>query len=67
VLAGYCRRTGIPTLINTSFNMHEEPIVCTPADAVRAFLQGHLDTLVLGPFLVDRASLPGTASGDREP
>ncbi len=67
VLAEYYRRTGIPTLINTSFNMHEEPIVCTPADAVRAFLQGHLDTLALGPFLVDRASLPGAAAGDLEP
>ena len=53
VLASYHRRTGIPSLINTSFNMHEEPIVCTPDDAVRAFVRGHLDCLVLGPFLVD--------------
>jgi carbamoyltransferase len=53
VLAAYHRRTGIPSLINTSFNMHEEPIVCTPDDAVRAFVRGHLDSLVLGPFLVD--------------
>lgn len=55
VLAAYHRRTGIPSLINTSFNMHEEPIVCTPDDAVRAFVRGHLDCLVLGPFLVDAA------------
>ena len=68
VLAEYHRRTGIPTLINTSFNMHEEPIVCTPADAVRAFLQGHLDTLVLGPFLVDRADpAAATAAGGGAP
>lgn len=53
VLTAYHRRTGVPSLVNTSFNMHEEPIVCTPDDAVRAFLQGHLDALVLGPFLVD--------------
>jgi carbamoyltransferase len=53
VLSAYHRRTGIPSLINTSFNMHEEPIVCTPDDAVRAFVRGHLDSLVLGPFLVD--------------
>jgi carbamoyltransferase len=53
VLAAYYRRTGVPSLVNTSFNMHEEPIVCSPDDAVRAFMQGHLDTLVLGPFLVD--------------
>ena len=52
VLRQYFRRTGIPSLINTSFNMHEEPIVCSPADAVRAFQLGHLDALALGPFLV---------------
>jgi carbamoyltransferase len=52
ILEEYYRRTGIPSLINTSFNMHEEPIVCSPDDAVRAFLQGHLDDLVIGPFLV---------------
>lgn len=55
VVSAYHRRTGIPSLINTSFNMHEEPIVCTPDDAVRAFTRGHLDCLVLGPFLVDAA------------
>ncbi len=60
VVADYHRRTGIPSLINTSFNMHEEPIVCTPDDAVRAFLQGHLDALALGPFLVER---PGAGLG----
>jgi carbamoyltransferase len=54
VVSEYHRRTGIPTLVNTSFNMHEEPIVCTPADAVRAFVHGHLDALALGPFLVER-------------
>ena len=48
--------SGVPTLINTSFNMHEEPIVCTPNDAVRAFLQGRLDVLAIGPFLVEQPS-----------
>jgi carbamoyltransferase len=56
ILEEYYRLTGIPTLINTSFNMHEEPIVCTPADAVRAFLEGNLDYLSMGPFLVDLKS-----------
>jgi carbamoyltransferase len=37
-------------VINTSFNMHEEPIVCTPDDAIRAFLQGNLDCLAIGEF-----------------
>jgi carbamoyltransferase len=53
VLTGCHARTGVPSLVNTSFNMHEEPIVASPDDAARAFVQGHLDALVLGPFLVD--------------
>ncbi|MCH8499102.1 MAG: carbamoyltransferase [Marinobacter sp.] len=52
ILKEYEKLSGIPSLINTSFNMHEEPIVNSPDDAVRAFLQGNLDYLVLGPFLV---------------
>jgi carbamoyltransferase len=51
VLAEYEKLSGIPSVINTSFNMHEEPIVCTPADAVRAFLAGDLDALAIGPFV----------------
>lgn len=47
--------TGVPVLINTSFNLHEEPIVCTPNDAVRAWRAAGLDALWLGPFLVERA------------
>ena len=53
ILKEYFKLTGIPTLINTSFNMHEEPIVCTPEDAVRAFLRGNLDYLSMGPFIVN--------------
>ncbi len=53
IVEAYRQRTDVPSVVNTSFNMHEEPIVRTPDDAVRSFLQGHLDHLVLGPFLVD--------------
>jgi carbamoyltransferase len=53
ILAEYKRLSGYPSLINTSFNMHEEPIVCSPSDAIRAFLLGHIDLLALGPFLVE--------------
>jgi carbamoyltransferase len=53
LLTEYYKLTGIPTLINTSFNMHEEPIVCSPDDAIRAFLQGNLDYLAIGEFLVE--------------
>jgi len=52
VISEYYRLSGIPSVINTSFNMHEEPIVCTPDDAIRAFVQGNLDYLAIGDFLV---------------
>ncbi len=48
----YERRTGLPSVINTSFNMHEEPIVCTPAEGIDAFLQSNLDALAIGTFLM---------------
>jgi carbamoyltransferase len=51
ILDAFRRRTGVATLINTSYNMHEEPIVCSPHDAVRAFLDGRLGVLAMGPFL----------------
>jgi carbamoyltransferase len=50
IIADYARRSGIPCLINTSFNMHEEPIVCTPRDAIETFLRGDLDGLAIGPY-----------------
>ena len=52
IISEYHRLSGIPSVINTSFNMHEEPIVCTPDDAIRAFVQGNLDYLAIGDFLV---------------
>ncbi|MFQ5901795.1 MAG: carbamoyltransferase, partial [Thermodesulfobacteriota bacterium] len=42
IIKEYHKLTGIPSIINTSYNMHEEPIVCTPFDAVRAFKLGKL-------------------------
>jgi len=56
ILSEYYTLTGIPSVINTSFNMHEEPIVCTPDDAIRAFLQGNLDYLAMGDCLVEHPS-----------
>jgi carbamoyltransferase len=67
ILEEYHRLTGIPSLINTSFNMHEEPIVCTPDDAVRAFLLGNLDYLAMGDFLVvNPASLAAGRSAGQD-
>lgn len=51
ILKYYEERTGVPLLVNTSYNMHEEPIVCSPEDAVRAFLASRLDFLAMGPFI----------------
>lgn len=65
VLKRYEERTGIPTLINTSYNMHEEPIVCTPEDAIRAFEDGHLEVLSLGDYLVENTD--AARAGDARP
>jgi carbamoyltransferase len=48
-------RTGIPLVLNTSLN-ENEPIVCTPIEAIRCFLRTHMDALVLGPYYVERSS-----------
>ena len=53
ILSAYRRRTGVPTVINTSFNMHEEPIVCSIDDALRAVLAARLPYLAAGDFLVE--------------
>lgn len=49
------RITGLPVVLNTSFNGADEPIVCTPADAVRTFLACGLDALVIGDYLAERS------------
>jgi len=52
------RQTGCAVVVNTSFNVRGEPIVCTPADAYRCFMRTHIDVLVLGPFVVEKAKQP---------
>jgi carbamoyltransferase len=47
--------TGVPVVLNTSFNVRGEPIVCTPDDAVRCFLKTELDYLVMGNFICGRS------------
>jgi carbamoyltransferase len=51
-------RTGCGVLVNTSFNVRGEPIVCTPRDAYQCFMRTHIDYLVLGPFLLDKTRQP---------
>ena len=54
LLEEYCKISKIPNLINTSFNMHEEPIVCSPSDAIRGFLRSNIDFLYIGDYLVKK-------------
>jgi carbamoyltransferase len=54
LLEAFEQLTGCGVLINTSFNVRDEPIVCTPADAYRCFMRTNMDYLVLGPFLLDK-------------
>ncbi|MFH1850113.1 MAG: carbamoyltransferase C-terminal domain-containing protein [archaeon] len=58
ILSSYLRMTGLPSVINTSFNVHEEPIVCSPRDAVGAFMQSGLDALAIGKYIVTRDGRP---------
>ncbi|HEX6201803.1 MAG TPA: carbamoyltransferase C-terminal domain-containing protein [Thermoanaerobaculia bacterium] len=58
LLAAFARRTGVPVLMNTSFNVRGEPIVATPADALSSFADAGLDALAIEGFVVDRAALP---------
>ncbi|HEX7794862.1 MAG TPA: carbamoyltransferase C-terminal domain-containing protein [Vicinamibacterales bacterium] len=58
ILSHFKRQTGLGTLVNTSFNIHEEPIICTPADACRAFKLNAVDALAIGNFLVERNGQP---------
>jgi carbamoyltransferase len=52
LLRAFYRRTGCPVLVNTSFNVRGEPIVCTPAEAYRCFVHTDLDALVLENHLL---------------
>jgi carbamoyltransferase len=58
LIAEFERQTGCAVLVNTSFNVRGEPIVCTPADAYRCFMRTHIDYLVMGPFVVDKRTQP---------
>ena len=51
-------RTGCAVIVNTSFNVRGEPIVCTPHDAYVCFMRTNIDHLVLGPFLLDKNDQP---------
>jgi carbamoyltransferase len=54
----FCELTGCPVLVNTSFNVRGEPIVCTPRDAYLCFMRTEMDHLVLGSFMLDKSAQP---------
>jgi carbamoyltransferase len=54
-------RWGVGVVLNTSFNIHGEPIVCSPAEAIDVFVRSGADALAMGPFLVERPSAVGAA------
>lgn len=56
LLEAFGQRTGVPVLVNTSFNVRGEPIVCTPAEAFNSFSHTDMDALVLGNWLVPSSS-----------
>ncbi len=58
LLLRFEQATGCGVLVNTSFNVRGEPIVCTPDDAYRCFVNTEMDHLVIGSFVLDRAAQP---------
>ncbi|MEU4244948.1 carbamoyltransferase C-terminal domain-containing protein [Actinoplanes sp. NPDC026619] len=66
MIDGFHRRTGVPAVINTSFNDEREPIVNTPREALATFLRSGADALRLGPFLVTRPDGPGSHTAETE-
>ena len=58
LISEFDKRTGCPLVVNTSFNVRGEPIVCTPADAYRCFMRTHIDYLAIGPFLLAKSDQP---------
>jgi carbamoyltransferase len=62
LLKAFEKITGLPVLMNTSLNRRGEPIACTPEDALEVFFGSGLEHLMLGPFLISKASL-GSGEG----
>ncbi len=54
ILEEHKRLTGLPSLLNTSFNIHEEPIVCRPEEALKTFLKADLDGVLLGRYFISK-------------
>ena len=64
VIDHFEKRTGCPVIVNTSFNVRGEPIVCTPEDAYRCFMRTEMDYLVIEGFLMAKPDQPVWAKDD---
>jgi carbamoyltransferase len=58
IINAFYEETGCPVIVNTSFNVRGEPIVCTPADAYRCFMRTEMDYLAMGNFILDKREQP---------
>lgn len=58
LISSFYRKTGCPVIVNTSFNVRGEPIVCTPLDAYKCFMRTKMDYLILGNFVLDKKKQP---------
>jgi carbamoyltransferase len=58
MIDAFRRKTGCPVIVNTSFNVRGEPIVCTPEDSYRCFMRTEMDALVLETFLLMKEEQP---------
>ena len=58
LLSSFQKKTGVPVLVNTSFNVRGEPIVCTPEDAYRCFMRTEMDYLVVNNFVLKKEDQP---------
>ena len=56
VIDAFYRQSGVPVVVNTSFNTRGEPIVCTPEDALACYFTTALDALAIGPYLLRKRS-----------
>ena len=58
LIRAFKAQTGYGLLVNTSFNVRGEPVVCSPEDAYRCFMRTHMDYLVLGNYLFVKTAQP---------
>jgi carbamoyltransferase len=65
IIQAFHRRTGCPVIVNTSFNVRGEPMVCTPDDAYRCFMRTDMDALVVESFVLEKADQQPLAGDDQ--